>query len=481
MNAIGAERDDPRLQSYSDWNLGWIEATRGNALTGVLHCTRSLQRSPDPLNSAYSTGWLGFCHRENGDYVQAIAHLERSIEALRGFGYSRLIGWFSGWLADAYLASGRRDDARASAAEALEVSRAVAYPWAIAVATRAAGRISEAAGDTDEARGLIEDALEMFAAIDAGFDGAATRVDLARLESRRGDTAVALDQAEIALAAFRAMAVPVYEERTALFLAALKGPDDSQPPRSEPEPESGPDRLRMTSLGRFAAEIGGSEIGDSELGGDSGRELLAALLAARGSPTHRDRLMAWLWPGSAPGAASHALSTTSDALRSVVGPDRLRVEGSSLRLVLQPGDEWDALDLLRASGASDGAEPPEILAERLAAQAAPLFPEWPTAEWARPMRLAYHEAATQTRARLAKSLLAVGRHDEARVQFAQLADASPQEEAWHRGLMRCHAAEGETALALRQFHACRSVLRQMQGVDPSPETQSLYLELLQGR
>ena len=35
-------------------------------------------------------------------------------------------------------------------------------------------------------------------------------------------------------------------------------------------------------------------------------------------------------------------------------------------------------------------------------------------------------------------------------------------------------------LALRQFHACRSVLRQTQGVDPGPETEALYLELLAG-
>ncbi len=148
MNAIGVERDDPRLQSYSDWNLGWIEATRGNAAAGVLHATRSLQRSPDPLNSAYSTGWLGFCHREAGDHVQAIAHLERSIDALRGFGYSRLVGWFGAWLADAYLAAGRRDDARRASIEALEVSRATAYPWAIAIGTRVAGRLDEAEGST---------------------------------------------------------------------------------------------------------------------------------------------------------------------------------------------------------------------------------------------------------------------------------------------------------------------------------------------
>ncbi len=184
MNAIGVERSDPRLVSYSEWNLGWIEATRGNTAEGVEHCSRSLERSPDPLNSAYSTGWLGFAHDRNGDHAMAVAHLERSIASLRGFGYMRLVGWFGAWLADAYLGAGRVDDARHSAAESLEVSRSVAYPWAIAVGTRAMGRIAEAEGHRAEAAALLEEALEQFTEIDARFDAAATRRDLARLTAR---------------------------------------------------------------------------------------------------------------------------------------------------------------------------------------------------------------------------------------------------------------------------------------------------------
>jgi DNA-binding SARP family transcriptional activator len=67
------------------------------------------------------------------------------------------------------------------------------------------------------------------------------------------------------------------------------------------------------------------------------------------------------------------------------------------------------------------------------------------------------------------------------VHFSVLADEEPEQEGWHRGIMRCHSAAGERALALRQFHTCRSVLRQSRGVEPSPETQALYIELLKAR
>ncbi|MGI9539117.1 MAG: AfsR/SARP family transcriptional regulator, partial [Miltoncostaeaceae bacterium] len=88
------------------------------------------------------------------------------------------------------------------------------------------------------------------------------------------------------------------------------------------------------------------------------------------------------------------------------------------------------------------------------------------------------ELARSLRGALAEALLASGRHAAAGEHFERLLDEAPEEEAWHRGLMRCHAADGERALALRQFHACRSVLRQGPGVEPSPETEALYLELL---
>jgi len=87
-------------------------------------------------------------------------------------------------------------------------------------------------------------------------------------------------------------------------------------------------------------------------------------------------------------------------------------------------------------------------------------------------------APAVARGSLAESLLAAGQPSEALAHFEALLDDDPEQESWHRGIMRCHAVAGDRALALRQFHTCRSVLRQSQGVDPSPETQALYLELL---
>jgi hypothetical protein len=47
---------------------------------------------------------------------------------------------------------------------------------------------------------------------------------------------------------------------------------------------------------------------------------------------------------------------------------------------------------------------------------------------------------------------------------------------WRR---EAHSRRRERALALRQFHACRALLRRELGIEPSGETRQLYQELLE--
>jgi DNA-binding SARP family transcriptional activator len=44
--------------------------------------------------------------------------------------------------------------------------------------------------------------------------------------------------------------------------------------------------------------------------------------------------------------------------------------------------------------------------------------------------------------------------------------------------MRGYADAGERALALRQFHVFRALLRREQGIEPTEETRLLYRDLL---
>ena len=63
-------------------------------------------------------------------------------------------------------------------------------------------------------------------------------------------------------------------------------------------------------------------------------------------------------------------------------------------------------------------------------------------------------------------------------RYRLLLAREPEREGWHRALMRTYAAAGERALALRQFHACRTLLRERLGVAPSRETRELHTRIL---
>jgi class 3 adenylate cyclase/tetratricopeptide (TPR) repeat protein len=210
---IGRLRDDPRLQSYAGWEIAWYEATRGNWERAVAEGTESLAFSPDPLNSAYSMGFLGFSYREKGDHAQAASLLQSSIQLLTEFRYGRLVAWLTGWMSEAQLWSGDLATAAETARRALDLSEQVAYPWAVAVAQRALGRVSLATKDLAAARGRLDEARSAFGRMRCRFDLAVTHMDLAKLQHRLGDSSDAgleLDAARVLLSELEA---PIYQAR----------------------------------------------------------------------------------------------------------------------------------------------------------------------------------------------------------------------------------------------------------------------------
>lgn len=207
---IGDERGDPRIHSYSHWNRCWFLATRGDWEEAIAAGAESLQTSPDTLNSSYSMGWLGFAHREKGDYEQAIRYLDQSIALLTEFRYSRLVAWFKGWLAEAHLWRGDIDGALETADQALRVARELRYPWGIALARRALGRIALGRGAVAEAEGHLGASLAALEEMGARFDAACVLLSLAEASGRRGDATLAEVRRDEALTRFRELDTPRY-------------------------------------------------------------------------------------------------------------------------------------------------------------------------------------------------------------------------------------------------------------------------------
>ena len=108
----------------------------------------------------------------------------------------------------------------------------------------------------------------------------------------------------------------------------------------------------------------------------------------------------------------------------------------------------------------------------------PLFPEWPYADWTADLQREVGVQHRRVLAELAEALLASDDAGGAGECFRRLLVLEPEREEWHRGRMRALADSGELALALRQYHVCRSLLQRELAITPSDATRSLDRELL---
>ncbi len=242
--------------------------------------------------------------------------------------------------------------------------------------------------------------------------------------------------------------------------------------------------LRIQTLGGLAIWRDDIRVPDSAFERQKARILLAVLVVREG-PVHREELCELIWPQLGPDRAAGALRTTLHDLRRALHPELeatspasvIVADGETVALVL---GEKDQLDLRRLLAIAD--DPAASLADLQAAEdlwRGAFLPESPYEDWAATPRQRFDDAHRSIVARLAQALTEAGRPEAAALRWRSLIAMEPEHEGWHRGLISAYAASGERALALRQFHACRTTLRREQGIEPGAATQALYRRLLE--
>jgi DNA-binding SARP family transcriptional activator len=247
--------------------------------------------------------------------------------------------------------------------------------------------------------------------------------------------------------------------------------------------------LTMRAFGELRVERDGTPVPASAFVRQKARALLARLIAASG-PVHREALCEDLWPDLAPDRAAAALRSTLHDLRRAIEPEleagsaasSISTDGDTIRLAVGAEDRLDVADFLRLSRPADPDEgEPERLArlrDAVDLHRGPFLAEWPYEEWALRRREELEGAFDGALEELTRVAIACGDGGEAVRHGRRLVQRQPEREGWHRLLMRAFALDGDRAMALRQFHACRAVLRREQGIEPGAETRRLYAELL---
>jgi YVTN family beta-propeller protein len=249
--------------------------------------------------------------------------------------------------------------------------------------------------------------------------------------------------------------------------------------------------VRAFLTGKVVIDGGSDRLVTSErLPGRQGRLLFAFLLIEHDRLVPKEELAELLWGDRPPATWDKALGVLVSRLRTVLsecGLDGSRILTSAFgcyQLNL-PEDTW--LDVDAAAALADSAEAALAVGRfadaatdaRAAAELArrPLLPgeEGP---WVDERRADLTGILVRALDCLAAAALDMGDSATAVEAATQSVALSPYRETGHQHLMRAHAAAGNRAEALRAFERCRTLLADELGVDPDPQTEAVYLDIL---
>ena len=204
----------------------------------------------------------------------------------------------------------------------------------------------------------------------------------------------------------------------------------------------------------------------------------------------RESLSALFWPDYVQSKAFSNLRRTIWEIHQAIGEEWLIAERESVQLNPEAEVDLDVADFVglvsRARQEQDTLRRASLLADSVklyrdhfltgfSLKDAPNFNEWAFAQ-SEDLRRQLAEALVM----LSEDYCALGQAEKAIPHARRLVALDPLNESSHRQLMQVYLAAGQPAAALKQYQTCEQILRKEMGLDPQPETYSLYKQIRKG-
>jgi class 3 adenylate cyclase len=198
------------------------------------------------------------------------------------------------------------------------------------------------------------------------------------------------------------------------------------------------------------------------------RALLGVLLVNANEVVSSERLIDALWGESAPATAQSALHVHVSQLRKLLGAERIETRAPGYRLLVEP-EELDSSRFERLVAEGRGDEGLALWRGRPLAEFE--YEPWAAGEVGRleELRLAADEARIET---------ALARGEAPVADLEALVRAQPLRERPRAQLMRALYRAGRQADALAVYQETRKLLVEELGIEPGPELQELYRQIL---
>ena len=234
--------------------------------------------------------------------------------------------------------------------------------------------------------------------------------------------------------------------------------------------------IHVRLLGGFAIEADGHPV---SIEARKNRGLIAILALSPRRTTSRERLVELLWSDRGEEQARASLRQSLAILRKDLGNVSTPFltnhdEAVALNTDSVDVDVTDFIRLAAGRAEADLRKAARLYTGELLDGIAirdPSFEDWLAHEQRNLIRLITD---------VLDRLMAFERGQAAVATAHRLVDLDPLRESSHRHVMRVHADLGEPALALKQFEACKRILREELGVEPSPVTAELKARIAGG-
>lgn len=248
-----------------------------------------------------------------------------------------------------------------------------------------------------------------------------------------------------------------------------------QPP--SPDAENWPWPLRIHTLGRFGVRLDDAPLATSRKAPKKLIALLKAIIALGGREVPEPQLADALWPDEEGDAARTLLATALHRLRKLLG-DAEVIQLHEGRVTLDAQRVWVdawAFERLAASPAD-----PAWTRRALALYHGSFLVDEPELPWAVKLRERLRAKFMRLLTAEAQRLEQTGESLPAAALYARGIDADPLGEVFYQGLMHCYRQEQRTAEAIAVYRRLRQTLSVTLGVAPSPASEALYRELIDG-
>jgi len=253
--------------------------------------------------------------------------------------------------------------------------------------------------------------------------------------------------------------------------------------------------LCIRTLGGFRASRDSAEIDPTAWGREKAVLLFQFFVTTRGRPLHKEQIIDQLWPELDLELGDRDFRVALSTINRVLEPERMSrarsryIERHGLAYGLNLHEVWVDADAFEAHVAAGNQALPEDVEiaivhyqKAIALYTGDYLPERRYEDWTSTERERLQTLALATMTALAGLL--VDHHPEQALESLRLTQRvlaiDPVWEAAYRVQMRAYVAQGNRPLALRTYAQCVEVLQREFGVEPLPETYSLYDQIKAG-